>query len=125
MSYLGRLSKDDIERMVKEAEQFRAADEQQRDRISAKNSLEGFAFNMKSTLDDPNMQGKLSTEDAKTIKDKCDEIIHWLDANQLAEKEEFEHKLKEAEAVCNPIITKMYQVCFRCIPISVVNCLFT
>lgn len=96
--------------MVKEAEQFRAADEQQRDRISGKNALESFAFNMKSTLDDPNMQGKLSTEDAKTIKDKCEEIIHWLDANQLAEKEEFEHKLKEAESVCNPIITKMYQV---------------
>lgn len=105
----GRLSKDDIERMVKDAEQFRAADEQQRDRISAKNNLESFAFNMKSTVEDPNMKDKISDADRKTILDKCDEIIHWLDTNQLAEKDEFEHKLKDAEAACNPIITKMYQ----------------
>lgn len=105
----GRLSKDDIERMVKDAEQFRAADEQQRDRISAKNNLESFAFNMKSTVEDPNMKDKISDADRKIILDKCDEIIHWLDANQLAEKDEFEHKLKDAESVCNPVITKMYQ----------------
>jgi len=96
--------------MVKEADQFRAADEQQRERIGAKNGLESFAFNMKSTVEDEQMKGKLSDEERKTILDKCEEIIHWLDANQLAEKDEFEHKLKEAEKVCNPIITKMYQV---------------
>nr|UJQ69876.1 heat shock 70 kDa protein cognate 4 [Diamesa zernyi] len=103
----GRLTKDDIDRMVNEAEQFRAADEQQRDRIAAKNNLESFAFNMKSTIDDDNV--KLAEDDRKKIQGKCDEVINWLDANQLAEKEEFEHKLKEAEGVCNPIITKMYQ----------------
>lgn len=105
----GRLSKDDIEKMVKEAEQFRADDEKQRDRISAKNSLESFAFNMKSTVEDEQMKDKISAEDRKTILDKCQDIIQWLDANQLAEKEEFEHKLKEAESTCNPIITKLYQ----------------
>lgn len=105
----GRLSKEDIERMVREAENYKADDDKQRDRIHAKNNLEGFAFNMKSTVEDEKMKDKLPDSDRKTILDKCQDIIHWLDANQLAEKEEFEHKLKEAEAVCNPIITKLYQ----------------
>uniref|UniRef100_A0A915JH66 Heat shock protein 70 n=1 Tax=Romanomermis culicivorax TaxID=13658 RepID=A0A915JH66_ROMCU len=105
----GRLNKDEIDRMVKEAEQYKADDEKQRDRISAKNSLESFAFNMKSTVEDEKMKDKLTDDDRKTILGKCQDIITWLDANQLAEKEEFEHKLKEAEQVCNPIITKLYQ----------------
>jgi heat shock protein 1/8 len=105
----GRLTKDDIERMVKEAEQYKAEDDVQRDRISAKNSLESFAFNMKSTVEDEKLKDKMSESDRKLILDKCQDIIKWLDANQLADKEEFEHKLKEAEGICNPIITKLYQ----------------
>lgn len=105
----GRLSKDDIERMVKEAENYKAEDDKQRERIHAKNSLESYAFNMKSTVEDEKMKDKLSDSDRKVIMDKCQDIIHWLDGNQLAEKEEFDHKLKEAEGVCNPIITKLYQ----------------
>lgn len=54
----------------------------------------------------------MSDADRKTILDKCQDIIKWLDGNQLAEKEEFEHKQKEIEGVCNPIITKLYQVWF-------------
>ncbi len=55
-------------------------------------------------------QDKISEADRKTINDKCSDIIKWLDSNQLADKEEFEHKQKELEGVCNPIITKLYQV---------------
>jgi L1 cell adhesion molecule like protein len=105
----GRLSKDDIERMVKEAEQYKNEDETQRERISAKNALESYAFNMKSTVEDEKLKDKLSEADRKTILDKCSEMIKWLDANQLADKEEFEHKQKEIEGICNPIITKLYQ----------------
>jgi L1 cell adhesion molecule like protein len=105
----GRLSKDDIERMVKEAEQYKNEDESQRERISAKNGLESYAFNMKSTVEDEKLKDKLSESDRKTILDKCSEMIRWLDANQLADKEEFEHKQKEIEGVCTPIITKLYQ----------------
>lgn len=54
-------------------------------------------------------QDKISEADKTTIMDKCNEVIRWLDANQLAEKEEYEHKQKELEALCNPIITKLYQ----------------
>ncbi|XP_061181462.1 heat shock cognate 71 kDa protein [Saccostrea echinata] len=105
----GRLSKDEIDRMVSDAEKYKQEDEKQRDRIAAKNGLESYAFNMKSTVDDEKLKDKISEGDKKTILDKCDEIIKWMDQNQLAEKEEFEHKQKELEGVCNPIITKLYQ----------------
>merc|ERR1712058_96627 len=105
----GRLSKEDIERMVNDAEKFKQEDEQQRDRIASKNGLESYAFQMKSTVEDEKLKDKISADDKKTILDKCNETISWLDANQLAEQEEFEHKQKELEGICNPIITKLYQ----------------
>jgi len=105
----GRLSKEEIERMVSDAEKFKADDEKQKDRISAKNGLESYCFNMKTTIEDEKLKDKIVEEDRKKINDKCDEAIKWLDANQLAEVEEFNDKQKEVEAVCNPIITKLYQ----------------
>merc|ERR1712139_238412 len=104
----GRLSKEEIERMVNDAEKFRADDEKQKERISAKNGLESYCFNMKTTIEDEKVKDKISEDDRKSINDKCDEAIKWLDANQLAEVEEFNDKQKEVEAVRNPIITKLY-----------------
>lgn len=80
---IGRLSKEDIEKMVQEAEQFKAEDEVQRDKVTAKNSLESLAFNMKSTVEDEKLQDKISPEDKKAIIDKCNEVIAWLDRNQV------------------------------------------
>ena len=105
----GRLSKEDIERMVDEAEQYRSEDEQQRERISAKNALESYCFNMKSTMEDDKIKDKIDASDKEKITSKCNEVISWLDANQLAEKDEFNDKQKELEAICNPIVTKLYQ----------------
>jgi len=105
----GRLSKEEIERMVNDAEKFKADDEKQKERISAKNGLESYCFNMKTTIEDEKMKDKISEDDRKKINDKCEEAIKWLDANQLAEVEEFTAQQKEVEAVCNPIITKLYQ----------------
>merc|ERR1712165_376958 len=79
------------------------------ERISAKNGLESYCFNMKTTIDDEKVKDKISEDDRKKINDKCDEAIKWLDGNQLAEVEEFNDKQKEIEGVCNPIITKLYQ----------------
>jgi L1 cell adhesion molecule like protein len=104
----GRLSKEDIERMVNEAEKYKADDEKQKDRVSAKNSLESYCFNMKSTVEDEKVKDKIPEADRKVVLDKCNDVIRWLDANQLGDKEEFEDKQKELEKVCNPIITKMY-----------------
>ncbi|XP_015428382.1 PREDICTED: heat shock 70 kDa protein 1B-like, partial [Myotis davidii] len=103
------LSKEDIERMVQEAERYKAEDEVQRERVSAKNALESYAFNMKSAVEDEGLKGKISEADKKKVLDKCQEVISWLDSNTLAEKEEFEHKRKELEQVCNPIISGLYQ----------------
>jgi len=105
----GRLSKEEIERMVNDAEKYKAEDEKQKERISAKNGLESYCFNMKTTIEDEKVKDKISADDMKAINDKCDEAIKWLDANQLAEVEEFSEKQKEVEGVCNPIVTKLYQ----------------
>merc|ERR1711870_164348 len=105
----GRLSKEEIEKMVNDAEKFKADDEKQKERISSKNGLESYCFNMKTTIEDEKMKDKISDDDRKAINDKCDEAIKWLDANQLAEVEEFNEKQKEVEAVCNPIVSKLYQ----------------
>jgi len=104
----GRLSKEDIEKMVNEAEKYKAEDEKQRDRISAKNGLESYCFNMKSTMDEEKVKSAISESDKKKIEDACDECIKWLDANQMGEKDEYEDKQKEVEAVCNPIIQSLY-----------------
>ena len=103
------MSKDDIEQMVQEAEKYKAEDKKHQDKVSSKNLHESYAFNMKATVEDEKLQGKINDEDKQKILDKCNEIINWLDKNQTAEKEEFEHQQKEMEKVCNPIITKLYQ----------------
>ncbi|KAM9014361.1 heat shock-related 70 kDa protein 2 [Guaruba guarouba] len=105
----GRLSKDDIDRMVQEAEKYKAEDEANRDRVSAKNSLESYTYNMKQTVEDEKLKGKISDQDKQKVLDKCREVVSWLDRNQMAEKEEYEHKQKELEKLCNPIVTKLYQ----------------
>lgn len=105
----GRLSKEDIERMVNEAEKYRNEDEKQKECISAKNALESYCFNMKATMEDDKLKEKITDNDKTLIMDKCNDTIKWLDANQLADKEEYEHRQKELESVCSPIITKLYQ----------------
>merc|ERR1712038_1362179 len=104
----GRLSKEDIEKMVNDAEKYKAEDEKQKEKISAKNNLESYCFNMKSTMDEEKVKAAISDSEKKIINDKCDECIKWLDANQMAEKDEFEDKQKEIESVCKPIIEKLY-----------------
>ncbi|XP_073455031.1 heat shock 70 kDa protein-like [Aquarana catesbeiana] len=105
----GRLSKEEIENMVQDAEKYKADDEAQREKIAAKNSLESYAFNIKSMVEDENMKGKISEEEKKIISEKCKETIAWLENNQLAEKDEYTHKQKDLEKVCQSIITKLYQ----------------
>jgi len=105
----GRLSKEEIEKMVRDAEQYKDEDNKQKDRISAKNSLESYAFNMKSTVEDEKLKDKISADDKQKILDKCSETLKWIDSNQLAEKDEYEHQQKDLEKICMPIVTKLYQ----------------
>ncbi|KAK6267774.1 hypothetical protein QUC31_011934 [Theobroma cacao] len=105
----GRLSKEEIERMVQEAERYKAEDEEVKKKVEAKNSLENYAYNMRNTVKDEKFAGKLDPSDKQKIEKAIDETVEWLDRNQLAEVDEFEDKLKELEGICNPIISKMYQ----------------
>jgi len=105
----GRLSADEIEKMVADAEKFKEDDDKQKERIAAKNGLESYCFNMKSTLDDKNISEKIPQDDKNKISETCNEALNWLDSNQTAEVDEFKDKQKEVESVCNPIITKLYQ----------------
>uniref|UniRef100_A0A673M532 Heat shock cognate 71 kDa protein n=1 Tax=Sinocyclocheilus rhinocerous TaxID=307959 RepID=A0A673M532_9TELE len=105
----GRLSKEEIERMVQDADKYKSEDDLQREKIAAKNSLESYTFNLKNSVEDENLKGKISEDDKKKVIKKCNKAISWLENNQLADKEEYEHQLKELEKVCNPIITKLYQ----------------
>merc|ERR1712127_507879 len=104
----GRLSKDDIERMVREAEQFADEDAVAAERITAKNGLESYAYNMKNQINDDKFKDALEEDDKKAIEDKVTEVMAWLDTAENAEKEEFESMQKEMEGICNPIIQKLY-----------------
>ena len=105
----GRLSQEDIERMVREAEEFADEDRAVKERIDARNSLETYSYNMKNTIGDADkLADKLEAEDKATIEAAIKETLEWLDENQAAEKEDYEEKLKEVEGICNPIVSKVY-----------------
>ncbi|ETI50523.1 hsp70-like protein, partial [Phytophthora nicotianae P1569] len=104
----GRLSQAEIDRMVAEAEKYKSEDEANKVRIEAKNALENYAYSLRNSLNDEKMKEKIPEADKKVVDDKVTEVIQWLDANQSAEKEEYESKQKELESVANPVLQKVY-----------------
>ena len=104
----GRLSKEDIERMLAEAEKYKEEDEAEAGRIGAKNGLESYAYSLKNTLADPKVDEKLDASDKEKLKEEIDKTVSWLDESQQATKEEYEEHQKELEAVANPIMMKFY-----------------
>jgi len=105
----GRLSKEEIERMVSDAEKYKQQDEEAAARIQSKNSLESYAYNLRNTLHDEKVAGKLDAADKKKLEDAINEKIAWLDESQEASKEEYESQQKALEEVANPIMMKLYQ----------------
>jgi len=106
----GRLSEEEIERMVKEAEEFAEEDKTQKETIDARNGLEGYCYSMKNTITDEDKLGdKIDDDDREAIEEAVKEALDWLDESPDAEKEDYQEKLAEVEAVCNPIITALYQ----------------
>ncbi|XP_066149422.1 heat shock 70 kDa protein cognate 2 [Euwallacea fornicatus] len=104
----GRLSKAEIDKMLADAEKYAAEDEKQKERISARNQLEGYIFSAKQAVENA-PSDKLSEDDKKLVQDKCSAALQWLDGNQLAEKDEFEDRLKQLQGECQPIMMKMHQ----------------
>ncbi|KAJ9680014.1 hypothetical protein PVL29_021784 [Vitis rotundifolia] len=106
----GRLSQEEIDRMVREAEEFAEEDKKIKEKIDARNSLESYVYNMKAQINDKDkLADKLESEEKEKIETAVKEALEWLDDNQNAETEDYQEKLKEVEAVCNPIITAVYQ----------------
>ena len=105
----GRLSEDEIERMVQEAEEFAEEDKKTKERIDGKNSLEGYCYNLKNMLEDEDkgIANKISEEEKETIEEAIKEAMEWLDENQEAEKKDYENRQKELESIVNPIIKEL------------------
>jgi len=105
----GRLSQSEIDRMVQEAEKYKAEDDAAKVKIEAKNGLENYCFTMRNTLQEEKLQDKFEAGDKEKIESAVQDTIDWLDKNQMAEKDEFEAKQKDLEAIINPIMMKVYQ----------------
>merc|ERR1712054_440615 len=104
-----RLTPEDIERMVADAEKFKEEDEKLKARVEARNELEGYLYGLKNQVADKEKLGaKLSEEDAETITDAVEKGIEWLDENQEADPEEYKEQKKEVEDIVSPIISSIY-----------------
>ena len=103
----GRLSQDEIERMVAEAEKYKAEDDANKNRIEAKNGLENYCYSLKTSISSPEVEGKIPADDKSKLEGAIDETLSWLDANLSAEKEEYEEKQKSLEGIAMPILQAM------------------
>jgi len=105
----GRLSESDIERMVKEAEEFAEQDKAQAEKVEARNSFEAYVFSLRHTLEEKGFQEKLPAEDYEALKAATDEALSWLEENQSADKDEVDARRKELEEVAFPLLQKANQ----------------
>ncbi|CAF5227248.1 unnamed protein product, partial [Rotaria magnacalcarata] len=102
-----RLSKDEIERMFSDAEKYKKDNEIRRERITAKNSLESYCFDMKTNIIGNKMANKIGDYNKKKILDAIKDTLEWLEENQLVTKQQLEAKLKEIEQICTSIPMKL------------------
>ncbi|XP_035206122.1 heat shock protein 70 A1-like [Stegodyphus dumicola] len=104
----GRLSKDEIERMLAEAKEYEKEDKAQKEKVAARNTLESYIYSVKQAAESA-PEGRLSASDKAKVKEYCEGIIQWLDLNTLADKDELDHKLQEAQRELSPLMTKIHQ----------------
>jgi heat shock protein 5 len=106
----GRLSKEEIEAMIRDAEKFADQDKALKEKIDAKNSLENYIYTMRNTIEDKEkLADKIDAEDKDKIKEALQEAQDWLKEHEDAEREDLESHLKDLQAVCDPIIAKVYK----------------
>jgi heat shock protein 5 len=105
----GRLTKEEIERMVADAEKFADEDKALKEKIDAKHQLENYIYQMRNTIEDKEkLADKIDAEDKSSIQDALAEASDWLSSNDDADKDDLEEHLKTLQRVCDPIIAKVY-----------------
>ena len=105
----GRLSKEEIEKMIAEAEKYKKEDEEAAERITSKNALESYSYNLRNSLADEKVGGKMDVADKEKLDAAVTETIKWLDAHHESHKDEYASQQKKLEEIANPIMTKLYQ----------------
>jgi heat shock protein 5 len=106
----GRLSEEDIQRMVREAEEAAEEDKIAKERVEARNQLENYAYQIRNTINDEEKLGdKITAEDKETIQDAIKQALDWLEENATADKEEYDAEYKRLEKIVQPIFSKIYQ----------------
>jgi heat shock protein 1/8 len=105
----GRLSKDDIERMVQEAEKHAAEDKSMMERVESKNQLEGYLYNTRNTIREDKVKETLGEGTVQEVEGWVKEGIDWLESNQDAQKEEYDEKQKQYEDKIRPVMMKLYE----------------
>jgi len=105
----GRLSKEELDRMMEEAERYREEDEKRKDQIDTRNNLENMLYQCKNSVNDEKFKDKITNEDKQSVLDKVEELTRWLSDHDNESKETYDEKIKEMESVFHPIMTKLYQ----------------
>lgn len=106
----GRLTKDEIDQMLADANRYQQDDREQRERVECSNEVENYVFAVKQALDDDAIgRKKLSSTDRDFADIACDECLQWLENSNLARKDEFKQKLQEIQKVCSPIMSKLHK----------------
>jgi molecular chaperone DnaK (HSP70) len=104
----GRLSDEEIERMLSEAEEFKDQDEMEKGKVQARNELEAYLYNLKNSINDT-LEGKLEGDDKTTLSATVEEALVWLEDHPAAEKDDYDGKQKEVEQIVNPILKRAYE----------------
>lgn len=103
----GRLSQREIEKMLQDAERYKAEDQRQMDNVASRNKLESYVFSVRQAADDAGQ--KLSEKEKDKIKKECNSMLKWLETNMMAEKAEYEERLKALSSICGPLMTKLHK----------------
>ncbi|KAK2976849.1 hypothetical protein RJ640_009300 [Escallonia rubra] len=110
----GRLSAEEIEKMMVEAEKYKAEDDEHKKKVDAKVAFENYAYKIRNTVNDHKTKYMISKADKKKVQYAVVQAIYWLDRNQLAAADEFNYKKKELESTCDPIIDKIKSLLLQC-----------
>ena len=103
----GRLSEEEVQQMIADAEKYKEEDARAKEKIEARNNLESYTYQVKNTLDDEKLKDKISEDEKIVLSDKVTETQTWLDGNYNADANEFNEKREELEKLFTPIITKL------------------